>query len=168
MTNLVDVIEHLKPVQKEFLFNLVRRYFDQYENLHAWQLPFLSAADAVLALKIHEQTLGMVHIIDDSVPPTVGQRYIKQIISVIERHIPHPLVHLSHEKVRMQLADDIILKRYHHPRQRWTGGAFNITIPLKDKPVVSLRARAHRNTWDVTMPRQHVEAITLWLAENLR
>lgn len=163
MTNLVEVVEHLTPNQRTFLIQVIQRWMEGRENLHAGLLPFIGSDEAILALAMHDTFLGAApHTVDTASTVNLIQRFIRRLQSVIRQFTPHPGVNLLQEAVTMQLSDTKILKRFRRHNQR-----LSFRLPTKPDAMVGLR-HLGPNKWEVIVNKKHVEAATIWLAENLR
>lgn len=167
MTTLVNYFDKMKPKQKQYLLNAVKKNIGGYRHLHMGLLPFLDVNDAYSALL---PEINKLQGIEDR---TNHERFAREIVSLFYEALPLTFTALvPTDKVVMQLSDKKVFGlvssslRGAVSRTQFTI-SMRVNFSWRDNCYVSLK-RINPNHWQVETVKHALNRVTTYFAENLR
>lgn len=152
----------LKPKQLDFILAQVRQFGDCLE-VHRGTLPFLPVSVAASSLRAKLLSSRMDNLPQDIHLPSIGERFIREILTVIEMPYEPLKQKVSTSLVTLMLSDAKLGK--------YKGNHFQdkITLKFAFKPTeIIVLQKAGKNLWNVKTTSKISDQATTWLAENFR
>lgn len=171
---LNDSIGLLKPKQQEYIVSCVQQYTER-KDMHRGLLPFLEAAEAARVLKFKLEALkpGMLDtppIKGETLPSFPGERFIREIISVVERGLDKQICE-DERTVEMYLSTVMLAKHFRGRYEKKFCVMLAETAQYMGRDmslsIVQLEMTG-KDKWRVTCHRLLLDKATTWLAENFR
>ena len=166
---LNDYLELLNATQQEMIVFCVQRFSDRGDEFHRGLLPFLPAEEAARCLLFHLETLKAAQNVQDLNEvgkAMIGEKYLKQIISVFRNALIYRVSDL--EKSEVIYINTVKLKKAYGRRY---GNKF--CLRMADLGVQRTKAieglyelqMVSRNMWKVTGHKEFFDAVIQYLSD---
>lgn len=168
---LNDSIGLLKPKQQEYIVSCVQQYTER-KDMHRGLLPFLEAAEAARVLKFKLESLKPGILTDQvmSGMHTPGERFIREIISVVERGLDKQICE-DEASVEMHLSTVKLTKHFRGRYEKKFCVMLAETAQYMARDMSLSLAQLEmtgKDMWRVTCHYRLLDKATTWLADNFR